>query len=231
MTNARRRLAYLICCLLAFFCLAGNANSAAEEQVVYYTGSISPENNQRFFKSIEDKPVKWLVIKSNGGDVEAGIKLATWLFDNNVNIEIDEYCLSSCANYVFPAAKRKVIRPGAVVAWHGNYHHLQYTGLWRDDIEIHMRKYGESRKVSTRKVRRQMRHLVGLEKMFFKRIGVNEFVCRIGKQAPYKVPNYYFLSRQDMLRFGIRGVQVSNDYTLTDVSEMPASIRFIRLDK
>ena len=36
--------------------------------------------------------------------------------------------LSSCANYVFPAGYHKTIGPGAIVAWHGNYHHLKQTG-------------------------------------------------------------------------------------------------------
>ena len=36
------------------------------------------------------------------------------------DVEIVDYCVSSCANYVFVAARTKRVLPGGAVAWHGN---------------------------------------------------------------------------------------------------------------
>lgn len=35
-------------------------------------------------------------------------------------VEVDQICLSSCADYVFPAGRERVIRANAFVGWHGN---------------------------------------------------------------------------------------------------------------
>ena len=92
-----------------------------------------------------------------------------------------------------------------------------------------MKRYGETREKASHNALQLMEHLVNLEKNFFKQIGVNELVCRVGKHAPYNVPNYYFLGPGDMQRFGLKNVQVMDGYAETDTSRLPYSIRFLRL--
>ena len=146
--------------------IAFPASLYAEDIAARYFSSISKEQNRLFFKRIKNKNVTRLLISSDGGEVDAAIKLALWVFENQIDIEVRDYCLSSCANYVFTAAKNKTIHPGAVVAWHGNYHHLKNTGLWRDDIEPRMKRTGESRYEAQRHVYLQMKYLVTLEEKF-----------------------------------------------------------------
>ncbi|NNG12451.1 MAG: hypothetical protein HKM88_04295 [Halobacteria archaeon] len=191
---------------------------------------MSTEENQRFFSGIADRPVTRLVITSSGGEVEAGIALGTWVFEHRLDVEVPEYCLSSCANYVFPAAKRKTIAPGAVVAWHGNYHHLKATGLWTEDIAVRMQRYGEDATMAREQVRAEMERLVRLERDFFTRIGVDQYLCWVGKMSPYNAPNYYFLSPEDMAGFGVTLVQTPSGYENTDVSDLKASVVYIRLN-
>ncbi len=202
---------------------AGPAPDAA------YLGPISEAHNRAFFASIQDRPVARLVITSGGGEVAAAIALGRWVFDHRIDVEIDEYCLSSCANYVFTAARRKTIRPGAVVAWHGNYRHLKETGLWRDDVARRVERDSQDRAAARREVLALVERLVRLEQGFFKRIGVNDYLCWIGKMPPYNAPNYYFLSKEDMARFGVTRVRTPPDYEHTDVSDLPFSIRYLRL--
>jgi hypothetical protein len=161
--------------------------------------------------------------------VEAGIALGSWVFDHNLDIEIPEYCLSSCANYVFPAGRHKSIGPGAIVAWHGNYNHLQQTGLWRDDIAVRMESHGEDAATAEIHVREEVDRLASLERAFFARIGVNEYLCWVGKMPPYNAPDYYFLSRQDMARFGVSDVHIPPDYEHSNVSDFSAHIMHIKL--
>ena len=201
-----------------------------ESNTATYVSEISKENNATFFSSIKNRMIKKLRVNSSGGDVEAAIKLARWIYNNKVDIEVIEYCLSSCANYLFTAAFHKTILPGAIVAWHGNYHHLKQTGLWRDDIQTRMKRTGESRVQARTHVLQQVNHLVKLEQSFFKEIGVDEKVCWIGKIPPYNVKNYYFLSVSDMHRFGVRNVTLTKNYEKTNVKKFIEHIVYLKLN-
>ncbi len=170
------------------------ANTASADielagETAYYSGALSAELNQRFFNAVNGKAVKRLVITSGGGEVTAGIALGLWLFEHRINVEVAEYCLSSCANYVFPAGQQKSIGAGAIVAWHGNYHHLKQTGLWQDDIAGRMERHGEDRATAAAYVREEVDRLVRLEQDFFARIGIDEYLCWVGKMPPYNAPN------------------------------------------
>ena len=205
------------------------AGVMADGQTVIYDGSISHENNRAVFAIAGRSPSGRLLITSSGGDVAAGIALGRWVARNHMVVEVQGHCLSSCANYVFTAGARKIIRPGAIVAWHGNYHHLKQTGLWQDEIEPRMRRRGETREVATRFIQEQVAGLVALEQRFFREIGIDEKLCWIGKLPPYRVPNYYFLSKQDMQRFGLSALEVPQNYETTDVSGLDEDVRLIRL--
>jgi hypothetical protein len=218
--------AILLACLL----LHAVSGAAAGEATARYRGTISAENNAGFFARVAGRPLQRLLIDSGGGDVAAAIELADWVHARQLDITVTGVCLSSCANYVFPAARNKAIRPGAIVAWHGNYHHLAHTGLWRDDVVLRMQRDGEDEQTATRYVLAQVAHLVALEREFFGRIGVDERVCWIGKQPPYNVADYYFLSATDMARFGITDVQVPAGYSATDLSGLGASIVYLKLE-
>jgi hypothetical protein len=194
----------------------------------YYSGAISTEQNHQLFELVKGKTVERLIITSSGGDVEAGIALGTWVYEHNLNIEIPEYCLSSCANYVFTAGDKKSIREGAIVDWHGNYNHLKQSGLWQDDIAGRMERYGEDAETAKSHAREEMSRLVRLEREFFTRIGVDEYICWFGKVPPYSAPNYYFLSKQDMARFGVTHVQTPPGYENTDVSGFSGHIMHIK---
>ena len=127
-----------------------SADISLEAGTAYYSGPISAELNNRFFEAVQGKAVKRLIITSGGGEVETAIALGLWVSDHSLNIEVPEYCLSSCANYVFPAGHHKTIGAGVIVAWHGNYNHLKQTGLWQDDIAARMERYGEDAATSGR---------------------------------------------------------------------------------
>lgn len=217
--------------LAAVLCIANPASAGISVAggSAHYTGPISAVQNQRLFAAVRGKAVNRLVITSTGGEVEAGIALGLWVFRQRLDVEVSEYCLSSCANYVFPAGHHKSIGAGAIVAWHGNYNHLKQTGLWQDDIAGRMERHGEDVATARVKVREEMERLTGLERDFFAHIGIDEYLCWIGKMPPYSVPNYYFLSRQDMARFGVTRVQIPPDYEGTDVSDFIDHIMYLKL--
>lgn len=231
MTLATRR--WLAPLLFSFFILSSASISLAEinhnAMSATYDYDISKENNTRFFSSIKNRKINKLRVNSSGGEVDAAITLARWIHHNKIDIEVMEYCLSSCANYLFPAANHKHILPGAIVAWHGNYHHLKETGLWKDDIATRMKRTGESRVRAETHLLQQVNHLVKQEQAFFKTIGVDEKICWVGKIPPYNVINYYFLSVSDMRRFGVENVTASMDYEKTNVKVFNEHIIYLKL--
>jgi hypothetical protein len=214
---------------LLWIATAVHAGGHSSGVTAYYEGPISERHNRSFFESVAGKPVKQLVITSGGGDVDAGIALGLWVFERRIDVVIPQYCLSSCANYVFPAAQHKTIDAGAIVAWHGNYRHLKETGLWQDDIHARMKRHGVNAAQAREQVLEEVERLIRLEFDFFERIGVNDYLCWVGKMPPYNAPNYFFMSSQDMARFGVTRVQTTPAYADTDVTGFPEHILFISL--
>ena len=215
--------------LLLYLPLA-QAETRIHEGMAYYEGPISSEKNRQFFQQADGVTIQRLVITSTGGEVEAGIDLGYWVHQHQVDVEVPEYCLSSCANYVFTSGKHKYIREGAVVAWHGNYNHLKQTGLWRDDITYRMERTGEDENTASVVARALVDRLVEMEQQFFRLIGVNEYICWVGKMPPHNVPDYYFLSARDMARFNVLDVSVPTDYNRRTEFMIEQNIRFISLD-
>jgi hypothetical protein len=200
-----RRLLPLLPCL----CLVAGPAVAAE---AVYRGQIDARNNRALFEEAAARGVTHLRITSAGGYVEAGIALGRWVHRNRVEVVVADHCLSSCANYVFPAGARKVIRPGAVVAWHGSYRHLVETGLWRGDVGYRMAARREGRATATRRARAEAERLAALEDAFFRDIGVDPFLCWVGKVAPHRVPDYFTMTVAHMARFGVTEVEAPADY-------------------
>ncbi len=90
---------------------------------VYYTGNLSAGSSRVFDAALADVArgeVTRLVISSGGGDTIAGRHVGRWVHDMGVVVEVDVICFSSCADYVFPAGRARVIRADAFVGWHGN---------------------------------------------------------------------------------------------------------------
>lgn len=172
-----------------------DATVEAVKDAVVFKGQVNARSAAEFLRLLQDPKITRLVITSGGGSVSAALAMATAIHEHRLDVDVPSVCRSSCANYIFPAGRHKTVgRPGAV-AWHGNITHVMYlqqTGQekWTaDQIEA-------------------ARQLAVREAEFFSRIGVDAFVCWFAKIAPYNEDDSYYLSVQDMERFGIRNVTV-----------------------
>lgn len=205
------------------------APSVAETGTLIYRGEINAERNARVFARARTITPERLRITSGGGEVKAGIALGRWVHEQGMTLVVEDYCLSSCANYVFPAAPRKRLRPGALVAWHGNYRHLLETGQWREDAAARMQKRGEDRATALARARQFAEQLVALEQVFFERIEVDDRLCWFGKLPPHEAPDYYTLSVADMARFGVTNVSAPSDYPDARARGQVDNLRYLRL--
>ena len=90
---------------------------------VYYTGNMSKASSAAFdaaVAGVRRGQVTRLVISSGGGDTVEGRHVGRWVRDMALVVEVDVICFSSCADYIFPAGRARVIRADAFVGWHGN---------------------------------------------------------------------------------------------------------------
>jgi len=151
-------------------------------------------------------------INSPGGDVEAGIEIATMVRDNRLDVKVHGSCMSSCANYIFPSGRSKVIVRGAIVGWHGNMAHLHYNdtiGKGSTDPIIREHNATFSKK----------------EAEFMRTIGVDPYVSWFGKLPPFNVANFYALTVADMSTFGIKDVTAPRNYGPAYPDSLPEELR------
>lgn len=164
---------------------------------IVFRGRIEGTSAAKFRELLREPGVGRLVITSHGGLVDAALDIAEAVAEHRLDVEVPQACLSSCANYVFPAGRRKRLGHARAVGWHGNMAHvlyLQATG---------QASWSEPEIESARLLERR-------EQAFFQRIGVDGFVCWFGKIAPHDVDEFYSLAPSDMARFGISEVTVDD---------------------
>lgn len=168
-----------------------------------FTGPITPDSADKFLGTLVSQPVERILISSGGGGVEPAIRMAGEIHRRGMDVEVIGPCFSSCANYIFPAGKHKTISGTGIVAWHGNMRHLLYL-------------HETGAKLQTPEHLAEIQRLQPLEAAFFRSIGVDELICWVGKLPPYNARNMFFLSVEDMARFGVAHVAAHANYTATD---------------
>lgn len=198
-----------------------NANPAKvwlEEGQLHYAGVMDSEAVTQLAKLYESTTPKpdTLVIGSGGGDVTTGIALGEWVFDNHLSVQIDRGCASSCANYVFPAGKRKIIPKTAVLMFHGGMSKTEWGPMLAD---VHFPKgISEQQKAAALEdVKKGLADEAQKQAAFFKKIGVNEALTCYGHHKPYietmESDDHYVGWRYDvatLARFGVTNVEVLN---------------------
>ena len=106
--------------------LPGGVLAEREAGILRYRGPLTEDGLDALRTLARGRETGVLEIDSAGGEIVAGMEFGLWVHDLGLDVRVNRACLSSCANYVFPAGRNKVIAPGAVVAWHGS---ARQTGL------------------------------------------------------------------------------------------------------
>lgn len=224
-------------------------NHSAEEAAIVlegsrvtYAGKINDNNIERFLHTVAGKPVSELIISSIGGEVNAGMKMGEWVFEHHVDIVIERMCMSSCANYVFTAGRKKTINKNSIVAWHGSI--LQANESSDEDLRAAVIEgyallpENEKKKLvledlitqSIRQMREYRSITTARQERYFHKIGVDEFICRVGNDK-YGAEDFFFLSVKDMAAFGVLNVHAPIDYENIDLSPFRQTGKKIALIK
>ena len=208
--------------LLCAGCASRQSEPAASQSVdassgrARFIGHIDWDSVHRLQSLVKGKSIRILEVDSRGGNTEAAIALGYWIHQQKINLEVNRLCLGSCANYWFPAARKKLIQPGAIVAWQGNLHLRLQQQERPQDFTPRPTLLDASGLTA-------LRQQVSLEQTFFSTIGVDERLCWIGKLPPYRVPGYYVMPPEDLRRFGVREVRTEQDYSARSAARWSAA--------
>jgi len=189
--------------------------------VALYLGDIDKTVDD-FISAAADKKIDRLVIHSRGGDVHFGILFGHWVYDNQVEVEVSSLCMSSCANYVFTAAKRKIIRPSAVVIWHGSAEQKNFRE--KNEKYENILALSSSGQASQEQLeyleKDKLRYstssrLVSEQRQFFKKIDVNEYITRLGHE-PVMYNRVWVATVDVMNKMNIQNVSAPEGYGSID---------------
>ena len=192
---------------------------AREHDALVFDGRIEPVSVARALELLQQPGITRLVITSGGGLVGPALDLAEAVRARGLDVEVPRGCYSSCANYIVPAGRHKLLARRGAVGWHGNMAHVLYLqrtgqGSWPEA------DMAEARRLEAR------------EAAFYARAGVDGFVAWFGKLPPYAIDEFYSLSPEDMAGFGIRDVTVREpEATVPDALVEPVRVDWPALEK
>lgn len=181
--------------------------------VLRLAGPISDEMLKALKHELARGGLKMLVIRSNGGYVEAGQAIGHLIHSAKLVVSVDEYCVSSCANYIFTAGSSRIIPNGAYVVWHGNA--FQKDGREFDQCARTISSLDglpwlpeevEERKADTAGIQRRRTQDLN----FFSTVGVNEYIARAG-QEPKNYGNFT-MTEASMRRLGLQRIEAPKNY-------------------
>lgn len=143
--------------------------SRLDSVTISFEGSIrsGDEDNLRKILQVNDRV---LIVNSEGGDSDEGLKIGMLLFPRKLRIIVNGLCASACANYIFTAGSEKIILQG-FVGFHGNM-----TAMLRQDWETtanQLRESGYTEEI-VKVVHQQLRNSALAEQRFFSLIGVSQ---------------------------------------------------------
>ena len=193
---------------------------------IEYRGLITHEANLGVFdlyRSADPKP-QTLLIESHGGSADAGMELGTWLFENGLQVQVDTYCFSSCANYIFPSGRTRLLAPHASLMWHGGVtqpitpHELAQVleetldGLPEEERAKLLTEHSSDELLE--QLQRSRLAIVARDTAFFRRLGVDQRITTLGhlyERELLKGQGYYMgwdFSLDDLGRLGIRDISI-----------------------
>lgn len=184
-----------------------------------YVGPINQAANQQLsalYDSLAAKPAV-LSIRSPGGEVNAGMDLGSWVRAHKLNVRVMEFCLSSCANYVFPAGIEKIVSNFAMIGYHGGPGKLEKLTLDEGAQKIYDALPPDQQKALMAEFASISQQGGRREAQYFEQLGVRADISSLGQNERYDQfvksnPNAvgWTYSLKDFARLGVRDISVIN---------------------
>jgi hypothetical protein len=192
-------------------------------QVATFVGVITSEHTARLLETVGTRPVDTLVITSPGGDADAGLALAREVRARGWTVRVREFCGSACANYVFPAARRRIVEPGALLLWHGAFSNLQTFEILERHRALRARLADGSARhdelvfaVEQSTLVRTLERLESEVNAFAAELGIDTQLYTLGHRPQQLARESWTVPLAVMARFGLVGVEAPPDYGSRD---------------
>ncbi len=211
--------ALFLCCIQASAQSSAHpwriANCPGDDCAIYYRGQIRTADVKALLAETSKVEVKWIYVSSVGGSGLPAISLANRVREWGATIVVEDICMSACANYVFPSARKKVINDGAIIIWHGG----GQSKAMQSAIEIAEQKAQtalDSGDVSAGQgwldAIKDAYSLKEEERQLFAQLGVDERVTRVGELIGEPASKNWTISPEDFAKFGILNVSIPSGY-------------------
>ncbi|MFB6285349.1 MAG: hypothetical protein ABEK03_02060 [Candidatus Bipolaricaulia bacterium] len=201
-----------------------------DERTLAFQGPI----RQGSFSQMEamfDGAVDTLVITSQGGRVAPGVRIGELVLQEKLDVIVERYCLSSCANYIFLASQPKVIRQG-IVGFHGNItHSIRQAG----GPEARAEQMASQTPRSQEELASLLRERIEMEQSLIRRIGVpQDFYAMTastlkernqGTDASY---DFLLPSMATFAEYGITDIQGQQSKTWQRKAEQQLGVQMLR---
>lgn len=185
---------------------------------LHYVGKLSAEANAKLFAlyAAQEKKPTTLSIRSPGGDTNIGMALGLWVYYYKLDVKVMESCFSSCANYVFTAARNKIVSNFAVVGYHGGLSSTIFRISDESLVEVAKKFDGDlekARNAIVEHVRASRDKDAEWEAKFFKIVGVQQRITTLGqadeymKAAPAAAIGWYY-DIEDFAKLGVSNITV-----------------------
>lgn len=224
----------VLCCsilLLSAVPLHSGAETTVniEGKEIIYNGGLDREANEAVFGLFSRQDIKptTLTITSRGGPIHLGLELGEWVHERGLNVKVYDLCFSSCANYVFPAGRKKYLGNNAVIGFHGGATSDSYNV---SAIESTLQTVPEQERERLRaEMEDSLKSYINAnskrEAKFYEKLGVSPKINTIGQSEPYKEfrKDYdgWVYSVEDMKTLGLMNVEIINDPRPTKLAHQP----------
>lgn len=180
-------------------------------ELLQYTGPINQAGVDKVITQIRTGKFRTLRIDSNGGDIMAAMKFGEAIYDLTMNVVVTNKCASSCANYIFSAARHRTIEAGAYVMWHGDARQKSFLAeLAR--LEEKALRVGVSEMTDAEQSRLDHRkETIQTQDAFYAKLGINGRIARFGHELSPPI-SQWILSTDEMAKFGIVDVDAPAGY-------------------
>lgn len=143
---------------------------------IKFKGEITFDEYNNYLEIIGDND-EVIIVDSEGGFTGAGVDIGLDMLDRDLTVIVRNECLSSCANYLFLAARKKIIDNG-YVGFHGSNTEYQKHDLDNDIME--MRGDGLSEFELSNYVK-LIKEISEKEEKFFDRVRVDKSLFEVSR--------------------------------------------------
>ena len=187
----------------------------ATDVEIVFNGTITVEAYDRLVSLVDslEKIPNRLSITSEGGDASAGVDFGMLIHKLGLDVYVPAYCISSCANYVFTAGRKKLLEQHSFLMWHGGATQQGIgeppeceKGEWYDELfDCDPEQFSEEFEPILAKWLEKEAH-------FFETVGVDQRITVLGQLAEFRCDaghlDGWYYSVSDLAHLGVRDIDL-----------------------